>query len=290
MRRRRSYLCSALVTWVLLLWCGNFVACNTRPQLIDYPVSGAFRRKQLQNQLRTSIAVVGTIGADVMVARPIPSHWDRNIPLELRKFNVRLENVLRGSIPIRSLEVYYFRVFATYDGPRQLGGWRTGERMLLFLRRDSGVYRMACDGIASSCAIPVTTGAHPVLSAKGNQAFELLLARLFLTKGQGITEQQFADDLLDNAYRYENVCLDEVRQPKPEYAVPQLKQLAAAGNDEAVQRSACKVLQSKFSIDCDGNHKIALSNGDNAGNSPSCVLESALGLPCGQVSSKSKRQ
>jgi hypothetical protein len=162
--------------------------------------------------------------------------------------------------------------------------------MLLFFRRDSGVYRMACDGIASPCAIPVTTGAHPGLSGSGNEPLELLLARLFLSRGEGITERQFADDLLDNAYRYENVCFFEAAQPKPEYAVAQLKQLAAAGSDEAVRKSACKVLLVKFRLDCNGKPTKAVNTEDNTAGPPPCVLGAALGLPCTEVSkSKPKR-
>src|SRR5439155_7051989 len=92
------------------------------------------------------IVVVGVLTSDILMRRPIPKHSDPKYPLQLRKLTLRVENVLKGAAIPETLPVYYFTWAGGFDGPRPLGLWKIGGRRILWLRRDAGVFRTACDG------------------------------------------------------------------------------------------------------------------------------------------------
>jgi hypothetical protein len=52
----------------------------------------------------------------------------------------------RGSLGDKTAFVYYFAFAGGFNGPRPLGFWSPPSRRVLWLRRDGGVFRMACDG------------------------------------------------------------------------------------------------------------------------------------------------
>jgi len=138
------------------------------------------------------IAMVGVIRDDRLVVRGIPMHARPEVPLQLRKLTIRVENVLLGNIPESSVEVFYFTWAGGFDGNQPLGSWDVGARRIFLLRRESGVLRTACDG-ADNCTLGVFSGAHPQYRPDPTKPIGFGIADILLTRGQGeIRESRFA--------------------------------------------------------------------------------------------------
>src|SRR5690348_15088057 len=210
------------LAWPLLFFLSSlWLGCNRTPKLIDYPEYYDLRVKHPQTGLPPAIVIVGTIGEDTRVAAPLRSHWDPKLILQLRKVHINVENVLQGHLTGRQLDAFYFTFAMNYTGPPTLGSWYQGKRRLLFLQRDSGVLRMACDGVAS-CARVVKTGYHPNLKADAGTPLATSLAELFLTKGKGISDSDFANAIVDGLSEYDFVSQREFGHVNHEYAVAKL--------------------------------------------------------------------
>jgi len=130
------------------------------------------------------IVVVGVLTSDTLALRPIPMHSDPKSLLQLRKLRVRVENVLKGAPISETIAVYYFTWAGAFDGPRPLGFWRVGDRRILWLRRDSGVLRTACDGW-DGCTEGVWSGAHPDYRPDPRKPLDYALVDLHFTRGKG---------------------------------------------------------------------------------------------------------
>ena len=63
--------------------------------------------QKLTDKESAPIVIVGVILSDTLVRGQIPSHWTK-VPLQLRKFTVRVENILRGAAIPDTATVYYF--------------------------------------------------------------------------------------------------------------------------------------------------------------------------------------
>ena len=187
------------------------------------------------------IVIVGVILSDTLVRDHIPSHWTK-VPLQLRKFTVRVENILRGDAIPDTATVYYFawtdnRSFERFGwadghffGRWPLGLWSVGVRKLFWLRRDSGVLRTACDA-SDSCTLFVLSGAHPRYKPNLQQPLEYAVVDLLLTRGEGtVDEIEFASSIWwvpDQGLQH--------------YVVEKLKGLALT-EDGFVKTSACQQL------------------------------------------------
>ena len=180
------------------------------------------------------IVVVGVILSDTLVRRPVPSHWDAQTLLQLRKLKIRVENVLRGDVIPGAATVYYFTWAGAFNGPRPLGFWVTGRatvsRRILWLRHDSGVLRTACDGW-DYCTMPVGSGAHPQYKPDPKRPLAYALADIWFTRGEKTTDADFARQIDWGA-----------PSTVPEaYLFEKLQQLAAT-EVPAVRTAACKQL------------------------------------------------
>jgi hypothetical protein len=67
------------------------------------------------------VVVVGVLSADVLIKNKIPMHADPQIPLQLRRLTIRVENVLKGAPIPNKISVYYFTWAGGFDGPAPLG-------------------------------------------------------------------------------------------------------------------------------------------------------------------------
>ena len=65
-------------------------------------------------------------------------HSDPKYPLQLRRLQVRVENILKGDVSRGTVAVYYFTFAGEFDGPRPLGMWSVESRRILWLRREAG--------------------------------------------------------------------------------------------------------------------------------------------------------
>jgi hypothetical protein len=158
-------------------------------------------------------------------------HSNPEYPLQLRRLTVRVENVLRGAPVPETIAVYYFTWAGGFDGPRPLGFWRLGGRRILWLRRDSGVLRTACDGW-DYCTMSVQSGAHPGYRPDPRKRIDYAVADLILTRGDGaINEIEFANE----------VAWGVPDQGLQGYVVEKLRHLALTEHG-GVKASACKLL------------------------------------------------
>src|ERR1700722_3812714 len=129
------------------------VGCSKTPRLTEYD-------DQTNNQARLApLVVVASTESDALIGRPVPSRKDPNYPMQLHRVKLRIENFLKGAIGEKTIYAYYFGFGGGVTGPRPLG-FRIPSRRILWLRRESGSYRMACDG-RDNCTLLVRSGSHP---------------------------------------------------------------------------------------------------------------------------------
>jgi hypothetical protein len=197
------------------------------PRLIDQVDAGS------RSSGSAPIVIVGTLASDTLVRGPVPMHSDPKYPLQLRKLEVQVENVLKGGPVPKLSTVYYFALAGGIDGPRPLGFWNIGDRRILRLRKDSGVLRTACDGW-DYCTRSVESGTHPNYRPDSRKSADYAVADLLLTRGEGeVNEKKFAAEV-----DYASMGQDEALQI---YVIEKLGHLALTEHGE-VKSSACKSL------------------------------------------------
>jgi hypothetical protein len=161
-------------------------ACNRIPQLRPYSDA-------VNNQyLAAPLVVVGVVEADESLGTPVlsPSHS----PLQLHRVTVHVENILKGAVPERSFPVYYFTFANLNVGFRVLIFHRDPVRRVLWLRKDGGVYRTACDW--QNCTAWIASGAHPGYRPDPDASLDQALVDLTLTRGEGpVDNDEFAKEL-----------------------------------------------------------------------------------------------
>ena len=165
---------------VATLMLGLGASCGSSPRLVDYPL--AHSDSEFEQIFSAPIVVIGVIVSDTLSRRPIPSHWDPDTALQLRRLDLRVENSLRGVIGAPRVTVYYFGFAGGFDGSRPLGIWNIAKRRVFWLRRDMGVLRTACDGF-DYCTMPVGSGAHPYYQADPHKPLGIALADIWFTRG-----------------------------------------------------------------------------------------------------------
>jgi hypothetical protein len=201
------------------------LACARTPRLTEYD-------EQSNEQARSApFVVVGVIDSVSRIGGPVASRHDPNYPMQLHRISVRVENVLRGSINERTITVYFFGFAGGFDGPRPLGFALGVSRLVLWLRRDEGVFRMACDGW-DSCTMVVHSGAHPQYHADSGRSLDYALVDILLTRGEGaVDDLKFAGDI-------ERGVPDHGIQ---DHVIAKLKQLATTESAD-IRESACNYL------------------------------------------------
>ena len=163
--------------------------CSRAPQLREYDD----RTNEQADQ--APLVVVAVAEGDQRVGRPVPSLHDPNYPMQLHRAKVHVENVLKGAIAERTVPVYYFAFGGGFDGPMPLSLAGESSRWVLWLRKDRGVYRTACDGW-NYCTVPIMSGAHPGYKPDPGESPDQVLIDLILTRGEGqVDNHQFAKGL-----------------------------------------------------------------------------------------------
>ena len=200
--------------WVLIICCSFAIGagCRSSPSL-------AFQRgtssdaEYIAKVFSAPIVVVGSIELDTLVRLTRQQHVD----LQLRQLRVRVENVLRGDLVPGTTTVYYYTWAGAFDGPRPLGFWdmkgsgHRAFRRILWLRRDSGVLRTACDGW-DECTMPAESGTNLDYKPDPGMPLGYALADIFFTRGNGVTDAEFARQVewgapstVPNAYLFEKL-------------------------------------------------------------------------------------
>ncbi len=189
-RRRAFFIMIALIC--ILLSSEN--GC-TGPRFLDQQ-SPQSEEDYIAQVSSAPIVIVGVIEADSLVRAPIPSHWNENVPLQLRKLSIRVENVLRGGAIPGQVTAYYFTFAGSFDGPRPMGVWlipghsTPAMRRIFWLKYDHSQLRTACDGW-DRCTIAVLSGAH--LNYKpDSRPLGYALGDILLTRGASVSDNRFA--------------------------------------------------------------------------------------------------
>src|ERR1035438_2674153 len=149
--------------------------------------------------------------------------------MQLHRITVHIENVLKGAVPQTTIPVYYFAYAGSYWGQFPLIFRGEPSRRMLWLRKDQGQYRIACDG--SDCTQSIMSGAHPGYRMNPGEPIDRARTDLFLTRGEGpIDDHQFAL---------------QINRGAPEldygYVIEKLRHLAVTESSE-VKYAACRVL------------------------------------------------
>ena len=177
--------CFLVMLWVTLWGVG----CNHAPRIAEYD-------QQLYEEIYSApLVIVGVADSDSRIGGQQPSKRNPAYPMQLHRVRVRIENVLKGSLSDRTILVYYFGFAGGIVGPRPLGFGREPSRRIFWLRGDSGVLRMACDGW-DQCTMFVDSGAHPQYTPEPGKPLAYALADILFTRGQGeVNENKFARDV-----------------------------------------------------------------------------------------------
>ena len=164
--------------------------CTRAPKLVEYDSE--------INRIDTApIVVVGVVDQDEPVGAPVPARHDPSYPMQLHRARVQVENVLEGSVNQARFFVYYFGFGGGFNGPRPLYFRREPSRRVLWLRKDQGVYRMACDGW-DYCSRFVESGAHTAYRPSSDKPLDYALADILLTRGEGrIDDLHFVSEILN---------------------------------------------------------------------------------------------
>jgi hypothetical protein len=172
------------------------------------------------------LVVVGVAEGDAQIGHPVPAeHF-----LQLHRVTVHVENVLRGTIPEHTITVYYFAFANLNEGNRILIFHQEPTRRVLWLRKDGGVYRTACDW--QNCTVRIESGAHPGYRPDPNASMDQTLTDLALTRGEGpVADRRFAQEM---GYIVGRPGLDA-------YTVEKLRHLALTESSE-VKYAACESL------------------------------------------------
>jgi hypothetical protein len=172
------------------------------------------------------LVVVGVAEGDELIGRPVPAKY----PLQLHRVTVHVENLLKGTIPEHTITVYYFAFANLNQGSRILIFHQEPVRRVLWLRKDGGVYRTACDW--QNCTVWVESGAHPGYRPEPNASMDQTLTELCLTRGEGpMDDHRFAREM---SYIVGRAGLDG-------YTIEKLRHLALSESSE-VKYAACKEL------------------------------------------------
>lgn len=177
--------CATIIAILCLYVLGDCSRHSNHPDISEYPPLIHLDEVSLVPAVR-----VGQVLRTSALDTPHRSKWDQRIPTQLNQVTVRVENVLKGSVKETELPIYYFRFPATYtyNGPALLGYWKSGERMMFFLQKDSGVFRTICDNYRD-CVVPVLTGFHP--AQNGETALDLIdkIQRILLSRGEKCSDE-----------------------------------------------------------------------------------------------------
>jgi hypothetical protein len=172
------------------------------------------------------LVVVGVAEGDELIGHPVPSGH----PLQLHRVTLHVENVLKGTIPDQTIAVYYFTFANLNEGWRFLIFHREPVRRVLWLRKDRGVYRTACD--SQNCTVWIESGAHPGYRPDPNASMDQTLADLSLTRGEGpVDDCRFVQEM---GYIVGRAGLDS-------YTIEKLRHLALSESSQ-VKYAACKNL------------------------------------------------
>ncbi len=199
------------------------VGCSRVPQLREYDD----RTNEQADQ--APLVLVGVAEGDERVGGPVPSLYRPPYPMQLHRAKVHVENVLKGAVAERTIPVYYFAFAGGYGAiPLSLAG--EPSRRVLWLRKDRGVYRTACDGV--NCTVPIMSGAHPGYKPDPGESSDQVLIDLILTRGEGqVDSHQFAKGL-GRGLRGQGLR---------GYTIEKLRHLALTESSE-VKYTACQLL------------------------------------------------
>lgn len=223
-----------LVKYLLIGCLSAAAGCGRVDQMEPYPT---FTDLFPADRVRfPPVILVGRVLSGVPIGSPRPSIWDGKTPYQRYRITVAVENVLHGSVPSRTVDIYFLKDIRAGGPPRlgtpQQGGlWRIGDREMFFLQRDSGRLRTVCDTWAH-CVAPVLTGSHEGFQPGPNVGNAL--ADILLTRGKGTSDTQMVESLEKAAFISFTFA--------PSFSIRKLEDLVQT-ETPPVRQAACKYLR-----------------------------------------------
>lgn len=141
-----------------------------------HPQAGKTREEYL---MESPAVLTGRIASTTNAGWTQPSI--KSGPIQPVCLRVEVEHVLKGTVTTPDIEVY------TFMGRGSMGGlartsFNVGEIYILYLRRQSGEWRTACD-VYESCVDRIRTGRHPLFKKDPKRPLSDDILQILLTRG-----------------------------------------------------------------------------------------------------------
>ncbi len=220
-----------------------FFSCSPATRQVDYRRPTTIEERNAY--LAAPIVLAGLIESDEIAGPVTRSKWGKETLLQLHKMKVKVDLYLRGDLQKSNVDLYYFKIVSSYDGPPPLGHWNRwdendkGFRRIFFLRWNNGLLRLVCDGV-NTCTIPIGSGSHSqeIIGHQNSQPLDAAMAEVLFTKGRGASDRQFAGSF-STSVNY----VDE------RYSVPKLRKFLQSP-DTDIRRAACFCFRSDLNPKC----------------------------------------
>ena len=180
------------IAWV---WFLASVLAVLSPACHGAPPIRPYNAKTSAKSDLAPLIVVGVVESNTRIGRPVPSSDDPNIPMQLSRLTLHIENILKGSLKQRTVPVYYYSYTIPYDlqAPLRFGS-SLPSRRIFWLRKEGSLYRTACDG--RDCTVVVASGAHPGYKPAPGEPLNAMITDLLLTRGEGfVDDHAFAQQI-----------------------------------------------------------------------------------------------
>jgi hypothetical protein len=154
------------------------------------PLSPSFSIFELNN---VPLIVVGQAVEKCHPVGPVSeSRWDGR-PVQLWKVRIKIEQIVQGQMPDKSMDVFYFVDLGGSTGPwSHLVNIQAGHSEIFFLQKDGNRWRTICDGWRT-CVLWVRTGTHYNYKLDRRLPVESLLTNLLLSRGDQTSDAQMID-------------------------------------------------------------------------------------------------
>lgn len=204
-------------------------------------------RDRLNFELTAPIVISGRVLETVELGSPRPSQHALQVLLQLTRLKVEVEEVIKGDVPTRAVEIYLFKY--SEHNKVDLGVPRyvpiAGQHRIYFLRIVDGVYRSVGD--VANYNLAVRSGYHEKGFCNGRQRPGCCIAGLLLTPGRDLDAQSFAGSLREAEYVGSVLCGSSV-------SLSLVRELID-NNTKAIASSAADLLLSLAASGKDrGNH------------------------------------
>lgn len=201
--RKKSLIANTSLAALLLI----FSACTTAPRVPDRFTPVEYRmlyQARLLLESTAPVTVLGRVVAVRPVGRPIRSHGDPRVSVQLTTISLSVELVLEGAVNGQQLQ-FYFYTFVPGESGLGMPWYRptVGDRRIYFLEKLGDDYRSVGDVAVYSLA--VNTGDHDADFCRGKSA-GCCIAEILLVPQKDYQPDAFARRLIQDEFAASVLC------------------------------------------------------------------------------------